>query len=297
MSECAGKVDGSFRIASGRPGAFFSLSVDRRGGRLQSGCPQPSAYSANGALHLPVSQVRPSRGSVPPPVGSFDLSSLSVSGHARRTSDGSSRVARSPALRGATGAVACSRAPVVQPARSCVRSFSVFGLSFRFPHSAPELVLRPAVTGCGVSALLGAGPSGVGSVWCGEGCLRVRRRSSARGPFGVQIVVFPVGGSHVAPSGERSCRRWRQPSEGGECRPSSGPLPSPPESGWVGRSVLTVTEEGSPRPSGCAESPAGEVRGRVSFGVSLRRSHGARSARGKVTARRPRRAHRTGLPG
>ena len=124
LSASGSRLDGSFRIASGRPGAFFLFLLIGEGDGCNRVARSP-APSANGALHLPVSQVRPSRGSVPP-VGSFDLSSLSVSGHARRTSDGSSRVARSPALRGATGAVACSRAPVVQPARSCVRSFSVF---------------------------------------------------------------------------------------------------------------------------------------------------------------------------
>ena len=145
LSECAGKVDcprlaarldGSFRTCSERVDdrvlIFLFLLIGEWDG-CNRVAPQPSAYSANGALHLPVSQIRPSRRSVPP-VGSFDLlSSLSVSGHARRTSDGSSRVTRSPALRGATGAVACSRAPVVQPALCLSSSFDMVVTSLALP--------------------------------------------------------------------------------------------------------------------------------------------------------------------
>ena len=100
-----------------------------------------------------------------PPVGSFNLSFLSVSGHERRASDGCSRVARSPALRGATGAVACSRASVVHSAWGAARSAigadglrsvdrsvgrSRFSAGFVPPiRRQTEAVARRAATGCG----------------------------------------------------------------------------------------------------------------------------------------------------
>ena len=61
--------------------------------------------------------------------------------------------------------------------------------------------------------------------------------------------------------------------------------------------VGSVGVGGLPRRKAPGGSPAAECAGEVSVVVSLRRSHGARSARRKVTARPPRPAHGTRLPG